>query len=148
MKFQAEEDIDSFLAACEAGTIPKHEWTHQAHLAMAGAYVWSDPDSALARVRFGILFLNRCHQTRNSADSGYHETLTVFWVVVVKAFCKRRAADTRLRAINEMLATLPADLFRQFYGFDVVTSRRARERWVEPDLQALPDEQGYGNEKT
>jgi len=36
------------------------------------------------------------------------------------------------------METLPAGLFKQFYGFDVVKSRRARERWVEPDLQVLP----------
>lgn len=141
MKFQTEEEIEDFLAAFEAGTIPKPEWTHQAHVAVAGAYVWRDPDSALPQVRLGILFLNRCHQTRNSADSGYHETLTVFWVSVVKAFCMSRRSAGRLTVINEMMETLPAGLFKQFYGFDVVKSRRARERWVEPDLHALPGEE-------
>ena len=138
MKFQTEEEIDDFLAAFEAGRIPKPEWTHQAHVAVAGAYVWRDPDSALPQVRLGILFLNRRHETRNSADSGYHETLTIFWVSVVKAFCMSRRSDGRLAVINEMMETLPAGLFKQFYGFDVVKSRRARERWVEPDLQVLP----------
>ena len=138
MKFRSEEEIDQFLAAFEAGTIPKEEWTHKAHVAMAGAYVWRDPGAALTQIRFGILLLNRHHDTRNTPDSGYHETLTVFWVSIVKAFCKNRQADGRLAVINEMLETLPAGLFRNFYGFDVVKSRRARERWVEPDLQALP----------
>jgi hypothetical protein len=141
MKFQTEREIDDFLAAFEAGTIPKQEWTHGAHVAVAGAYVWHDPDSALPQIRLGILFLNRCHQTCNSTDSGYHETLTVFWVSVVKAFCKRRRSEGRLAVINEMTEMLPAGLFRQFYGFDVVKSRRARERWVEPDLQALPSDE-------
>lgn len=138
MKFQTEEEIDQFLAAFEAGTIPKAEWTHKAHVAVAGAYVWRDPDSALVQLRFGILLLNRCHQTRNTTDFGYHETLTVFWVSIVREFCKRRRTVGRLEVINEMMETLPAGLFKQFYGFDVIKSRRARERWVEPDIQVLP----------
>jgi len=138
VKFETEAEIDEFLAAFEACTIPAKEWTHQAHVAMAGAYVWSDPDSALSHVRLGILLLNRYHQTRNTLDSGYHETLTVFWVRVIKEFCQKRRELGRLSVINEMMEALPSGLFRNFYGFDVVKSRRARERWVEPDLQALP----------
>lgn len=141
MRFQSEEEIDQFLAAFEAGTISKVEWTHKAHLAVAGAYVWSDPDSALPQLRLGILLLNRCHQTRNSIDSGYHETLTVFWVSIVREFCKRRRTFGRLSVINELMETQPAGLFRQFYGFDVIQSRRARERWVEPDIQTLPGDE-------
>jgi hypothetical protein len=139
MRFDTEEQIDLFLAAFEAGTIPKEQWTHKAHLAVAGTYVWSDPDSALVNIRPGILFLNRCHNTPNTADSGYHETLTVFWVTVIRAFCKERRAGSRLDALNELMETYPTGYFRQFYGFDVVKSRKARERWVPPDLLPLAD---------
>jgi hypothetical protein len=138
MRFQAEAEIDDFLVRFEAGTIPKSEWTHQAHLAAAAAYVWRDAEAALPLMRFGILFLNRCHGTPNTATSGYHETLTVFWIETVRAFCRTRAESTRLAVINEMLETLPAGLFRDFYGFDVVKSKEARERWIAPDKRALP----------
>jgi hypothetical protein len=140
MKFNTEAEIDGFLTAFEAGTLPKNEWTHQAHLAIAGVYVWRDPELALPQLRFGILFLNRCHQTPNNATSGYHETLTVFWVAIVSAFCQNRKASGRLAAINAMMETLPAGLFKEFYGFDVLKSRRARARWMEPDLRPLPDD--------
>jgi len=49
---------------------------------------------------------------RNTPDSGYLEALTVFWVCIVKAFCKGRQADRRLAAINEMMETLRAGMFR------------------------------------
>ena len=140
MKFQSDEEIDHFLAAFETGTIPKQEWTHKAHVAVAGAYVWTDPDGALPLLRYGILSLNRRHQTRNTIDSGYHETLTVFWVSIIRDFCKEKRSAGRLNAINEMLDRLPAGLFKEFYGFDVVKSQKARERWVAPDLQPLPGE--------
>ncbi len=141
MRFQTEEEIDQLLSAFEAGTLPKAEWTHKAHLAIAGAYVWHNPDSALLQVRFGILLLNRYHHTHNSIDSGYHETLTVFWVSVVREFCKSRKTSKRLKVINEMIEALPAGMFKQFYGFDVVKSRKARERWVPPDIQGLPGDE-------
>jgi len=138
MRFETEAELDRLLAAFEAGTIQKPAWTHQAHVAVAGAYVWRDPDAALPQLRLGILLLNRRHGTPNSINSGYHETLTVFWVSVIREFCKSRRLDGRLAVINAMVDALPADLFKQFYGFDVVQSRQARERWVEPDLRVLP----------
>ena len=142
MKFQTEQEIDEFLESLEAGTIPKEAWTHQAHLAIAGVYVWreiADADgAALPRLRFGILSLNRRHGTRDTIESGYHETLTVFWVSIVRDFCSRNQSMSRLQAINEMMETLPSSLFKQFYSFDVVKSPLARERWVGPDLLALP----------
>ena len=138
MRFDSEAEIDDLQARFEAGSIPKSEWTHSAHLAAAGVYVWHDADAALPRMRFGILFLNRCHGTPNSATSGYHETLTVFWIETVRAFCRTRAGSAPLAVINEMLGTLPAGLFREFYEFDVVKSKEARERWIAPDKRPLP----------
>jgi hypothetical protein len=138
MRFNSETEIDDFLARFEAGTLPKAEWTHPAHLAVAGAYVWRDPDTALPQIRLGILLLNRHQGTVNSATSGYHETLTVFWVEMVRAFCRRHKTTPRLAVINEMLETLPAGLFREFYRFDIVQSKEARERWIAPDRRSLP----------
>ncbi len=137
MHCDTESEIDDFLNRFEAGVISKQEWTHRAHLAAAAAYVWRDPETALPQMRFGILFLNRCHGTLNSATSGYHETLTVFWVEIVRAFCRARNTSARLDVINEMVDALPATLFRDFYTFGVVKSREARERWVEPGLKKL-----------
>jgi hypothetical protein len=137
MRFNTEAEIDAFMARFEAGTIPKGEWMHRAHLAAAGAYVWRAPNEALTLMRFGILNLNRCHGTKNSASSGYHETLTVFWIEIVRGFCENRKASDRLAVINEMLALLSAALFREYYGFDVTKSHIARGRWVQPDLKKL-----------
>jgi hypothetical protein len=137
MRFHAEREIDEFLERFEAGTISKPEWTHQAHLAAAAIYVWRDAETALPHMRFGILFLNRCHGTVNSATSGYHETLTVFWMEIVREFCRERRNSSRLTAINELMEVLPAGLFREYYSFDVVKSRQARERWMNPDLKQV-----------
>jgi hypothetical protein len=138
MHFDSEQQIDELWAAFAARTLPKSAWTHQAHLAIAGILVWSDPASALDRARAGILALNEAHGTVNSDTSGYHETLTVFWIRVVTSFCAARQEQTRLVVINEMVAQLPRDLFKQHYSFDVVQSQEARKRWIEPDVKPLP----------
>ena len=78
MEFANDAAADRFLAAFDAGAIPKPEWTHRAHLAAAGLCAWRDPAGALDTMRDGILRLNEAHHTANTDTSGYHETLTVF----------------------------------------------------------------------
>ncbi len=72
----------------------------------------------------------------NSATSGYHETLTVFWIRIVTAFCAERKGESRVAVINE-LVKLPRDLFRAHYSYDVVTSPKRARAWVAPDLLSL-----------
>jgi len=137
MHFDSEQQIDELWEAFAAGTLPKADWTHQAHLAIAGILVWRDPESALVHARAGILLLNQAHGTINSASSGYHETLTVFWIRFVTSFCSCRRSEPRLAVINEMIAQLPRDLFQRYYSYDIVKSQEARRAWIEPDLHAL-----------
>jgi hypothetical protein len=138
MSFDSEKQLDDLWKAFSGGTLPKAKWTHHAHLAIAGILVWRDPQSALALAREGILALNVAQGTVNSATSGYHETLTVFWIRTVTSFCERRRSQPRLHVVNEMFAQLPRDLFRQYYSFDVVQSQAARREWIEPDLKSVP----------
>ena len=52
-------------------------------------------EEATSRIREGIQHYNRSVGTINSDHSGYHETLTVFWMAIVKA---------RLRDLADRLA--------------------------------------------
>jgi hypothetical protein len=139
-----ETELDRFVLAFEAGTIPRSEWTHAAHLTIAGCYaVAYNNAQALIRLRTGIRYLNDCHGTQNSANSGYHETLTCFWLAVVLAFLNdHRAAhgnSGRLEAIRALVNTFAdqRDLFRDYYSFDVVGLLEARQSWVAPDKRTL-----------
>ena len=136
--FTSEEQLETFLQAFPAGAIPKPEWTHRAHLAAAGLCVWRDPVAALETMRAGILRLNEQHGTANTATSGYHETLTVFWVAIVQDFCTTRLRQPRHIVINQLMDAFPSGLFRDYYSFDVVNSGEARRRWLPPDLRPLP----------
>ena len=136
-----EEHLDSLLKAFENGTWPKVDWTHAAHITVATCYLFDCPlDVATDRIRSGIRHYNECVGTANTDHSGYHETLTVFWMAIVKARLGQLPLKApRLEAVRTVVEELGAkrDLFKQYYSFDVVKSVEARRTWVEPDLKAL-----------
>ena len=126
----------------ENRSFPLAQWNHAAHLRVAGSYLLGHPvDEALRRMREGVRRYNEASGGKNTEDSGYHETLTCFWMAVAAAFLGRlpssMAADGKIQALVDEFGSRQ-DLFREYYSFDVVKSREARAGWVEPDLKALP----------
>lgn len=125
----------------EGGVLPKAEWNHAAHLTVALWYVTRHtPDDALTRMRGGILFLNGCHGVQNTAISGYHETLTVFWLTVVRAFAQSANPDTSVDDLAALLVAAYEDkqkLWKDYYSFDILKSQEARRTWIGPDLRSL-----------
>lgn len=131
------ESLNAFLADFEQCAVPKEEWTHAAHVAMAGGYLQAKPvEEALDAARTGIQRFNRHH---GGDPAKYHETLTRFWVYVCHAFLNERgiAGAEGVRALVGEFGRR-SDLFRQYYSYDVVRSEPARTRWQAPDAQALP----------
>ena len=141
----SEKALDEFLEAFEHGTLPKEDWRHAAHVAVAGCCLLAhDRAAATARIREGILQLNRCHGTENTDHSGYHETLTLFWIARISAFLTGRPADSSridtIRALVEHFAPR-RDLYREYYSFDVVKS-------VEASIFQSKNEPEGGRERT
>jgi len=133
--FETEESLDEFISAFEAGTWPAAEWKHAHHLVMAACYVMKyGRDQALNRARSNIAAYNEAQGGRNTEDSGYHETLTVFWIDAVTRALP--SGKSRLEATRHIIETFAPqrDLWREFYSFDVVKSREARKVYVAPDL--------------
>ena len=126
------------MLAC---TLPKAEWTHEAHI---GATCW------LLLERTDILperdlpcFIRRYNESVggvNSDSEGYHETITQLFIRTL-----RRAlagGDGPLHArVNAILAAPEGrrDWPLRFYSPAVLFSPEARLGWVEPDLAALPE---------
>lgn len=136
--FASEAEIQALRAAFDEATLARADWTHAAHVSVAATFVLEDPATALDRMRAGILRLNEAQGTANTETSGYHETLTVFWVAVVRAFCEQRVQLDRVALFNALTSSLPSGLWREFYSYDVVASHEARARWMAPDLKPLP----------
>ena len=135
MHFDTEESLDCFLAAFEDGTWPSADWKHGHHLVMAACYVFAHGrDAALERARANIPKYNEALGGKNSANSGYHETLTVFWIDRVAETIPK--AGSRVNAVRHVVIALAAkrDLWREYYSFDIVKSTEARARYIPPDL--------------
>ncbi len=121
-------------------TLPKAEWTHHAHL-RAGLWHVAEhgPVMALELMRERIRSYNESVGTANSDTSGYHETITRFYVTVIDRFLsaadQRGDLDTLARQLIEEYGDrrLPLRHYSEARLFSVV----ARRSWIEPDLRPI-----------
>ena len=134
---ETEDTLTDFLESFERGSWPKSAWNHAAHVAVAACYLIDNSEGdAAGRMRRGIVHYNQCVGTVNSDHSGYHETITLFWLAIVKARLRELADGMpRVEAVRVLVTELAPqrDLFREYYSFDVVRSVEARKSWIAPD---------------
>ena len=141
------DTLDAFLHAFERGTLAKSMWTHAAHLTVGACYALDYPKAeALVKLRSGIQALNAYHGMANTATSGYHETLTRCWLLLVRRFLRQysleHGAANRLVTLRAVVAAF-ADcrtLVQNYYSFDVVASSVARRTWIAPDRMVVGDQ--------
>jgi len=141
----SEESIDRFLGAFFDHTLAKAEWTHSAHVTLAAALLYeSEVASVLPRVRRAIWSYNEAVGTRNTDTSGYHETLTIFWLRVVEQKLFQLQAGSRLEGVRGVVAAYGEEraLHKLYYSTDMVNDTAARREWMEPDLLTLPCHSG------
>ena len=140
-RMKDESGLDAFLEEFESGSLPKCEWTHATHLGVATCYLLSYPDDeVLNRLRTRIRFLNDCHGTVNSIDSGYHETLTRFWLIVLRRFLNTLPKGTpRIVAVEQVILAFGErrNIYAAYYTFEVVKNHAARRSWIPPDRERL-----------
>jgi hypothetical protein len=137
MHFSSEEEIHKLVKRFEDRTLPKSEWTHAAHLTVGLHYcVHHAFGVAKNLMSDGIYWLNDSHGTANTENSGYHETLTVFWLRQVADFIKANDTETDIAAVANKLVTELSDrnLPLKIYSRELLFSPAARARLVDPDL--------------
>ena len=133
--------LDDLVSRFLAGTVPREEWTHAAHLAVGAWHVHRyGAEAAIERLRFSIRALNDRHGTPNSDTSGYHETITIAYVRLIDQFLSigvpGGAVETRLPDLLSGPLADRALLFR-FWSRDVLMAPSARARWTPPNLCSL-----------
>ena len=137
MIFHNNEDIHRLVASFENRTITKDNWTHAAHL-VVGLYYCRTLPFAVAKnlMRDGICWLNDKHGTPNTDDSGYHETLTVFWMKRIWNFLDELPVGGSLASIaNSLIERFDdRDLPLKYYSRDLLFSAAARRDYLPPDL--------------
>jgi GNAT superfamily N-acetyltransferase len=141
LHFTDESEVDEFVRLFQTRTLPKPQWTHNAHLVVGLWHVLHHPrDTALDLLREGIRSYNEATGVANTDDQGYHESWTVFFVDALDCFAQTRVASHDLVALFNSLSTSRlADKFLSlaFYTRERMMSVTARRQFVEPDVQPL-----------
>lgn len=126
------------LLAC---TLPKAEWTHEAHLASTTWLACDRPDIAVESDLPGIIrAYNESVGGVNDDTQGYHETITQCFIRAVRLHLANRSAGEPLEiCVNALLLSDRGrrDWPLRFYSAERLFSVEARRTKVEPDLRAL-----------
>src|SRR3979411_1027062 len=86
---ESEASLQRFVEAWKAGRLPKAEWTHAAHVAMAAYFAFDHAAAAtFAIMKAGLVNQNTSGGTPTTEDNGYHETRTRFWSSEIGEFVR------------------------------------------------------------
>jgi len=138
--FDSAEAIRHVGEGLLARTLPRPEWTHEAHLAACAWLVLERPDIAPETDMPGIIrSYNVAAGGENTDSAGFHETLTQLYIKGVRRFLATCEAEGLLAKVNALLASdmAPRDWPLRFYSRELLFSAPARRGWVEPDLAAF-----------
>lgn len=134
---EIEDLINRFLDQ----SLPKEEWTHEAHLTVA-TYLLNkfSIEETTCMLRSGIIIYNKSVGGENTAVKGYHETLTLFWIKNICIYIKANKAKSILLLCNNFLKSIFADRDYplKFYSKELLFSTKARAFWTEPDKENFP----------
>jgi hypothetical protein len=139
--FQDDAAIVAIGEGLLARTLPREEWTHEAHLAACTWIVRDRPDIApeddMATI---ISTYNVAVGGVNDDSQGYHETITQIYIAAVKAHLSEIKSDTPLwQSVNTLLLSERGgrELPLKFYSKARLFSVAARRNFIEPDLLEL-----------
>ena len=135
MYFKDETEVSELVRAFETCEIHPAEFKHYQHLAVALWYLKHHPyEAASEKMRGGIQRLAAAY-----GKSGYHETITVFWLKVVQGFLvKADSGATIFELANEVAGDYgQKNMIAEYYSEEILASVKAKNEWVEPDLKAL-----------
>ena len=140
--FLSDADVAHVGEGLLSRTLPRAEWTHEAHLAATTYLVLKRPEIDLdAELPDIIRSYNASVGGVNSDTEGYHDTITRSYLKGIRLFLEE--ADER-RPIHELVNELlmspmgRRDWPLRFWSKDLLMSVEARRHWVDPDLAAMP----------
>jgi hypothetical protein len=120
-----------------ARTLPRPEWTHEAHLAATTYLVVERPDIDLDADLPGIIrAYNESVGGRNTDTEGYHETITRVFLAAARAHVAESAGQELCACVNALLLSERGrrDWPLRFYSPERLFSVEARLMFVPSDL--------------
>jgi hypothetical protein len=140
--FTADAEIERIGEGLLARTLPRADWTHEAHLAATTYLLTRRPDIDLDTALPGIIrAFNESVGGVNSDTEGYHETITRVFLRAVRLFLAETDRGEPLHElVNELLLSPMGrrDWPLRFYSPARLFSVEARKTLVPPDLAVLP----------
>ena len=133
--FKAEKELNALVRRFETCTIHPAEFKHSQHLAVALWYVANFPFAeATDRMRSGIKKLAAAY-----GKMGYHETITLFWLEMVRRFVAEARGEESIVSLANRLAEefVDKNVINEYYSAELISSAKAKAKWVAPDLKPL-----------
>ncbi|MEA2207276.1 MAG: hypothetical protein QOE77_4052 [Blastocatellia bacterium] len=128
---------EGFLAC----TLPKPEWTHEAHISTTSWILLERPGIVPERDLPGLIRrYNESVGGVNSDTEGYHETITQLFIRTLRGALAGSEGRGLAERVNAVLLAPEGrrDWPLRFYSAKRLFSKAARLGCVEPDLAALP----------
>ena len=140
--FALDADIVRIGEGFLARTLPREEWTHEAHLAATTYLLLRDPEIELDKDLTGLIRrYNESVGGVNSDSEGYHDTITRVFLHGIRLFLSEAGLDASLHELVNALLRSPMgrrDWPLRFYSRDHLLSVAARRHFIPPDVAALP----------
>ena len=121
--------------ALERGEIANEGFHHLSHLHVAWVYL-SESESADEAATKMRRTLQKFAASVGQAEK-YHETITVFWVLLLHRLRSRCMDEPLENVVQEYPELLEKNFPLQYYSRETLFSDRARAIWIEPDLKPL-----------
>ena len=125
-----------------ARTLPRDEWTHEAHLAATTYLILTHPEIDLDKELPGLIRrYNESVGGVNDDTQGYHDTITRAFLRGVRLFLEEADIGRPIHELANELLMSPMgrrDWPLRFWSKDRLMSVEARRGFVPPDLAAMP----------
>ena len=134
----AHEADRQLLTAFENCTLPKAQWTHQAHVRVAFLYIRDHGlTRAIDHMRAGLQALSAARGVPDSAGRGYHETITLAFLHLIAAAHQTAPCTTSEQFCHRFPDLLKKSILQNYYSQEKITSPQAKTNFLEPDLAPL-----------
>ena len=136
--FTTDAEIARVGEGLLARTLPRRDWTHEAHLAATTYLLLRHPEIDLDAALPGIIrSYNESVGGVNDDTQGYHDTITRIFLHGVRLFlAEANRSEPLHELVNDLLRSPMGrrDWPLRFYSPELISSVEARLRFVEPDL--------------
>ena len=140
--FDSDEAVAHVGEGLLTRTLPRDEWTHEAHLAATTYLLLKHPEIDLDTELPGLIRrYNESVGGVNSDSEGYHDTITRAYLHGIRLFLSEADTNEPIHElVNELLHSPMGkrDWPLRFWSRERLFGVDARRGWVEPDIAAMP----------